>query len=142
MTPSMPHAALLLTPAGPVSRWPTLDRAYLARFTLGNSALEKEVLGLFATQAPLYLQRLLEAETPEAWIEAAHTLRGAAAGLGIGHVAQLAAAAEGFDVLAVGEACDCTAAKAEVVAVLREAVEQALAAIRDLDGDAGCEKRP
>jgi HPt (histidine-containing phosphotransfer) domain-containing protein len=110
-----------------------LDRGYLARFTLGNLALEREVLGLFSANAPLYLERLLQAETPQAWIEAAHTLRGASAALGINHLARLAGAAERLDVFSVGEAGSIEDAKAEVVATLREALEQALTAIDGLE---------
>lgn len=109
-----------------------LDRGYLARFTLGNFDLEREVLGLFAASAPLYLERLQQAQTPEAWIEAAHTLRGAAAALGIKHLARLAGAAEGLDVFSVGAAGNLAEAKAEVVATLDQAFARALAAIRDL----------
>lgn len=67
-----------------------LDRAYLARFTMGNVDLEREVLGLFADQAPTYLARMQAASTQVDWREAAHTLKGSAAAVGAVKVAKLA----------------------------------------------------
>src|SRR6516165_3950474 len=49
-----------------------VDLAYLARFTLGNATLEREVLQLFAAQIPLYLEALHGARVRKAWREAAH----------------------------------------------------------------------
>jgi HPt (histidine-containing phosphotransfer) domain-containing protein len=74
-----------------------VDRQYLARFTLGNAALEREVLSLFAEQAPLYLQQLQTAKTSKAWREAAHTLKGSAAAVGARRVASFAELAERID---------------------------------------------
>jgi HPt (histidine-containing phosphotransfer) domain-containing protein len=71
-----------------------IDRAYLARFTLGNAALEREVLGLFAEHAPTYLLQLMAAETERAWYEAAHTLKGSARAVGAKQVALEAERAE------------------------------------------------
>ncbi len=81
-----------------------VDRAYLARFTLGNAALEQEVLELFATQAPLYLQRLREAATAKDWKEAAHTIKGSASAIGARRLARFAEMAEriGVEVEAAG----------------------------------------
>ena len=70
-----------------------IDLTYLARFTLGNTALEAEVLDLFATHAPRYLADLRAAGTVKAWHDAAHTLKGAARGVGawrIGRAAEMA----------------------------------------------------
>lgn len=75
-----------------------LDRAYLARFTLGNAELEREVLELFAAQAPIYLQRLREARTRKAWKEAAHTIKGSASAIGAWRLARFAEMAEKIDV--------------------------------------------
>lgn len=73
---------------------PVIDRAYLARFTLGNAALEREVLQLFAGQVPGYVAALADARSVQAWREAAHTLKGSAAAVGAVHVSRLAEAAE------------------------------------------------
>ena len=59
-----------------------IDRAYLARFTMGNEALAQEVLELFAAQAPLVLDRLRRAQSDVDWHRAAHTLKGSAAAVG------------------------------------------------------------
>jgi HPt (histidine-containing phosphotransfer) domain-containing protein len=75
-----------------------IDRAYLARFTLGNAALECEVLQLFADQVPLYLQALRDARTRKAWREAAHTIKGSASAVGAWRLAGVAEMAERVDV--------------------------------------------
>lgn len=72
-----------------------IDHAYLARFTMGNAALEREVLDLFAEHAPTYLLQLMAAETERAWYEAAHTLKGSARAVGARRVALEAERAEG-----------------------------------------------
>lgn len=137
MPPLPMPQSLALTLEPDADAVPALDRAYLGRFTLGNLDLEREVLGLFAGQAPLYLQRLLDADTPQAWAEAAHTLKGASAGLGINRVARLAAAAEGLDVFSVAEGETHDQARAEVVDALRLAIDQALGLIRELSSATG-----
>jgi HPt (histidine-containing phosphotransfer) domain-containing protein len=71
-----------------------IDHAYLARFTLGNTSLEHEVLELFADHAPTYLLRLMAATTDRAWYEAAHTLKGSARAVGARQVGALAEQAE------------------------------------------------
>src|SRR4029079_7040309 len=75
-----------------------IDRAYLARFTLGNSALAREVLQLFADQVPLYLKALRDASVRKAWREAAHTIKGSASAVGAWRVARFAEMAERVDV--------------------------------------------
>jgi len=74
-----------------------VDRAYLARFTLGNVALEREVLELFVAQAPVYLQRLQEAYSAKAWRQATHTIKGSASVIGAWRLARLAELAERVD---------------------------------------------
>lgn len=75
-----------------------IDRAYLARFTLGNAALEREVLELFAAQVPLYVLQLRAAVTHKAWKDAAHTIKGSALAVGAHRLASLAQVAERLDV--------------------------------------------
>ena len=79
------HAAVRLDP---------IDRAHLARFTLGDVALEIEVLDLFLGQAPLTLASLADARTDKAWRDAAHTLKGSARAVGAFSVARAAQHAE------------------------------------------------
>ncbi len=78
------------------SRTP-IDHAHLARYTFGNAELEREVLGLFAAQAPQTMDWLRTATTPKAWRDAAHTLKGSARAVG---ATQVAAAAEQAEQLA------------------------------------------
>lgn len=75
-----------------------VDLAYLARFTLANPALEREVLQLFAEHIPRYLRALREARTRKAWSEAAHSIKGSAAAVGAWRLARFAEMAERVDV--------------------------------------------
>ena len=77
-----------------VSGTAAIDRAYLARFTSGNESLAREVLELFAAQAPVYLEALRRAATDREWQRAAHTLKGAAAAVGAVELKRLAELAE------------------------------------------------
>ena len=43
-----------------------VDLVYLSRFTLGERALEREVLELFCTKSFVYLERLNQAQSPGA----------------------------------------------------------------------------
>ena len=71
-----------------------VDLAYLSRFTMGDSALEREVLDLFSLYTPVYMASLRGASTAKAWHDAAHTLKGAARGIGAWRLARTAECAE------------------------------------------------
>ena len=75
---------------------PTLADCALApaleRFTLGETDLADEVLGLFQEQARMW-SPMLDAREP-GWNDAVHTLKGSAAGVGALQVAEACAAAE------------------------------------------------
>lgn len=75
-----------------------IDLDYLRRFTLGNAALEAEVLRLFSDHAPLYLDQLRNATTAKAWAEAAHTIKGSAAAIGARRLASIAEMVERLDI--------------------------------------------
>jgi HPt (histidine-containing phosphotransfer) domain-containing protein len=111
-----------------------IDRAYLARFTLGNAALEREVLELFAAQVPVYLSRLREASTAKAWKEAAHTIKGSAAAIGAWRLARFAEMAEKIDVEAAGAVEE--GHRDNAVAALATAAEDVCRHIAGLLGDA------
>jgi HPt (histidine-containing phosphotransfer) domain-containing protein len=113
-------AAPPLAPAEPV-----LDRAHLARMTLGDRQLETEVLALFDRQANLLLGRMAGA-TPIAVAAFAHTLKGSARGIGMWRVA---AAAEALEQAARGPT---TAEIAGAVRELAAAVAEAQQAIGEL----------
>jgi HPt (histidine-containing phosphotransfer) domain-containing protein len=71
-----------------------VDLQYLARFTLGDADLEREVLDLFLVHTPIYFSDLKNAVTAKSWHDAAHTLKGAARGIGAWRLARCAEAAE------------------------------------------------
>ncbi len=69
---------------------PVLDRDHLARYTAGDAALEAELFGLLSSQIDACIARLKTATAEAGWRDAAHTLKGAARGVGA---------------MALGEAC-------------------------------------
>ena len=66
-----------------------LDEDHLARMTLGDRALEREVLEIFVRQSAIILGRIADAG-PAGLAEAAHTLSGSARGIGAWRVAHAA----------------------------------------------------
>jgi len=66
-----------------------VDRAHLARMTLGDARLQAEVLALFDRQAGMLLARMRRA-SPAAVGAFAHTLKGSARGIGAWGVAAAA----------------------------------------------------
>ena len=71
-----------------------VDLVHLARYTLGERSLEREVLVLFHAQCEINLQRLKEAVDDKAWADAAHTIKGSAKGIGAWPIAKSAESAE------------------------------------------------
>lgn len=100
-----------------------IDRAYLARFTLGSTALEREVLELFALQTMLYVEQLRAATTSKAWKDAAHTIKGSARAVGARRLASLAQVAEQLDVET--GLPDAEARREQAVAAVAEGAEEA-----------------
>ena len=75
-----------------------VDFGVLEAMTGGDDAIGEEVLGLFAQQAAMWEPMLDVRE--EGWRDAAHTIRGAAAGIGakaLAEACQVAEAAEKAD---------------------------------------------
>jgi hypothetical protein len=70
-----------------------IDREHLARMTLGDCSLEREVLQLFDRQAEMLLARMQQA-APAAAATLAHTLKGSSSGIGAWKVARAAEAVE------------------------------------------------
>jgi HPt (histidine-containing phosphotransfer) domain-containing protein len=102
MTNAGETAALDVPPEGDTTQGSStgepIDRRYLARFTLGNGALEREVLELFAGQMPRYVEQLHAAASAKEWVLAAHTIKGSALAVGARRLASLAQMAERLDV--------------------------------------------
>jgi HPt (histidine-containing phosphotransfer) domain-containing protein len=69
--------------------------AVLEATTGGDDGISEEVLGLFTQQAALW-SPMLDARN-EGWRDAVHTLRGAAAGIGAGALAEACQTAEATD---------------------------------------------
>jgi len=60
-----------------------VDLVHLSKYTLGSRSLEAELLGIFRTQAGVYLERLEKAAAQDKeWRDAAHSLKGSARSLG------------------------------------------------------------
>src|SRR5690349_5709477 len=70
-----------------------IDLVHLARTTLGDRSLEREVLQLFDRQSTLLLARM-RAAAPGGMVMLAHTLKGSARGIGAWRVARAAEALE------------------------------------------------
>jgi HPt (histidine-containing phosphotransfer) domain-containing protein len=107
----------------PVNPDQVIDRSHLARMTLGEAALEREVLALFDQQAAMLLARMTAAPA-NAVAALAHTLNGSARGIGAWRVSQAAAVLE------------CAAAShdpiaPEAIEPLADAVAEARAAIAE-----------
>ena len=117
----------------PTSATP-IDWSHLSRFTLGDKALEQEVLGLFAMDAPRYLAKMVAARQRKDWIEAAHTLKGSARAVGAWNVAECAQAAEALQLTAGGAWAEVADIRgmAEVLERLGRAVRGTVAYIEQL----------
>ncbi|MFW5660475.1 MAG: Hpt domain-containing protein, partial [Oceanicaulis sp.] len=61
---------------------PVLDREHLARYTGGEAGLEAELFSLLDDQIEACTRTLRGTADTEAWAAAAHTLKGAARGVG------------------------------------------------------------
>ncbi|HKZ96882.1 MAG TPA: Hpt domain-containing protein [Hyphomicrobiaceae bacterium] len=100
-----------------------VDRIHLGRYTLGDSVLEREILGLFVAQVPLTLETLKFATNDKDWGVAAHTLKGSGRAIGAWRIAALAQQAEKLGGIGDREAClgiihEIEEASAEVEAYL------------------------
>ena len=71
-----------------------VDVAHLRQYTLGDAALEREVLHMFLEQCDLHMKRLRQAQTLEGWKESCHSLKGAASGVGAFQLSAYAARLE------------------------------------------------
>src|SRR5262249_44204302 len=97
----------------PASGERPIDLVHLARMTLGDRSLEREVLQLFDRQAVTLIARMHAAE-PRSVAAVAHTLKGSARGVGAWQVARAAEAVElaADDQKSVGAAIERLAAAA------------------------------
>ncbi len=103
-------------PLAPVEQ--PVDVTHLARMTLGDRSLEREVLQLFDRQAGLLLARMRQS-APKVAGAFAHTLKGSALGIGAWRVAGAAEAVE--LAAAAGNAAAVNAAIGRLGAAIDEA---------------------
>lgn len=71
-----------------------LDRDHLARYTMDNPALEREIIELFLQQLPVTLKALKSAKSSADWKLATHTMKGSAAAIGATRINAIAAELE------------------------------------------------
>jgi HPt (histidine-containing phosphotransfer) domain-containing protein len=80
------------------NRQKPVDLQHLERYTGGDRALDREILGLFDQQCREILERLVavakDSGDAKSWREITHTLKGAARGIGAWSLADAAAQAE------------------------------------------------
>jgi HPt (histidine-containing phosphotransfer) domain-containing protein len=74
-----------------------IDLGHLERHTLGDRALQREVLALFRGQSLADLARMRAARSVKEWKEAAHSLKGSARAIGAWRAAACAERAEAGD---------------------------------------------
>jgi HPt (histidine-containing phosphotransfer) domain-containing protein len=112
-------------PHRPAAGEPPIDRTHLARMTLGDPALAREVLALFDRQIETLLGRI-DASEPAGVPALAHTLKGSARGVGAWPMARAAEALETAP----------AAARAAALAALVAAAAETRAVIADILGGA------
>jgi HPt (histidine-containing phosphotransfer) domain-containing protein len=96
-----------------------VDLVHLRQYTLGDKALEEEVLRLFVAQLPETIASLRAAVTQREWKIAAHALKGSSRAVGAWRIATLAEEAETLICNAEPAACS------EVISRLEAAASEA-----------------
>jgi hypothetical protein len=94
-----------------------IDVTHLARMTLGDASLEREVLQLFDRQAEMLLVRMRQTHSANA-AAYAHTLKGSSRGIGAWRVA---CAAEAVEFAATSGTADVAAAIGHLAMAIGEA---------------------
>ncbi len=95
-----------------------IDLEHLSQYTANDAAVTREVLTIFRDQAEGWLAAMGGAGDLQAWLDAAHTMKGAARGVGAPEIAELAKEAEGVSALNTPE-------RADVLARLETAIARA-----------------
>jgi HPt (histidine-containing phosphotransfer) domain-containing protein len=89
--------AFVLPEAGRQIDASVLDLEHLDRYTMGDRALERELLGLFLAQTRQYADRLGAIDDARDWKLATHSIKGAARSIGAGRIAACAQGLEDLD---------------------------------------------
>ena len=66
------------------------DRAHIARYTLGDAALEAEIIAIFQGELGKLLEAIRSAASDQDWGFATHSLKGAARAIGAWEIAAVA----------------------------------------------------
>jgi hypothetical protein len=110
-----------------------VDFAHLESYAAGDASLIEEVLSMFREQAALWVRLLDPFGAHESWRDGAHTLKGAALGVGAFHLARVCGDAEtgsaeaGFKAAQLDRIKDALdAALADIAAYLHERALQSL----------------
>lgn len=101
---------------------PVLDRDHLAQYTAGDAGLEAELFSLLKGQIDACVSALRGASDAQTWKDAAHTLKGAARGVGA---------------MELGEACALAEARpqdGDALSAIESAAERARAAMDAVRG--------
>ena len=122
MATMLSYGAATARAAAPADE-PPIDLAHLFRMTLGDHALEREVLALIDRQIDMLIERMGEVD-PSCVGALAHTLKGSARGVGAWPMARAAEAVEAA----------LPAELAPAVAALAAAAGEARAAIAEILG--------
>lgn len=94
MSPVVENQRVERSRVAAAGRVPPIDLAHLRRYTLGDVAIEREILDLFFAQMPETIAALRTAQTCRDARRAAHTLKGSARAIGAWAIAKLAEDAE------------------------------------------------
>ena len=93
-----------------------VDLVFLSSLSMGDRALETEILGMFASQLPNYLSALCVNDAPDHRKVALHTLKGAAKSVGALHLSELAKKLEDDPTISNDELLQEAARVAEFIA--------------------------
>ena len=74
-----------------------IDLVFLSSRTMGDRSLEHEILGIFESQLPQYVDAISNSGSEETLRRAAHTLKGAAQSVGANMLAEMAGKLEEGD---------------------------------------------
>jgi HPt (histidine-containing phosphotransfer) domain-containing protein len=103
-----------------------LDLVHLSKYTFGDRGLEAELMGLFRSQAEVYISRLETATTPKDWRDAAHSLKGSARGLGAWGLGDIAEEVERHDFADVMQRHADIARVREEIDVVKDFIDEML----------------
>ncbi|MEM6499567.1 MAG: Hpt domain-containing protein [Pseudomonadota bacterium] len=124
----------MTTPPGTLA---VLDRDHLRAMTSGDIGLAREVLAIFREQADSWGRLLTAREAPTVWADAAHSIKGAALGIGALKLARACEVAEHLGRHGDPSAAEAAVAVDNVRETLLEALEVAARADHELAGSEG-----